>query len=53
MRVRPKVNLVGKMLIINCVVAVETAGQQIVRELTEKYIKEIHQSLKKTEEEYS
>lgn len=30
----------------------ETAGQQIVRELTEKYIKQLNQSLLKTKQEY-
>lgn len=30
----------------------ETAGQQIVRELTEKYVKQLNQSLLKAEEEY-
>lgn len=40
------------LLLFSSAAIVETAGQQIVRELTEKYMNHLNQELSKTKEEY-
>lgn len=40
-----------KILFYN-ILSAETAGQQIVRELTEKYVDYLNQTLAKTKDEY-